>query len=339
MSHFYALVAEYILPYKEILVHNPRGYTIKPYGIDKDGGFSVELKHLYWGRLNKKCRATIAWPKENFMDKIKSIIMPVSILMGFIVLGAFLYISQVNKQKSMEKQQAIELQENRRIEELKLAQLKQERLTEEIKEQKEKEELEKEFEQTRKEIEGEKQQLARQLRREKNKKQLIRTRKAKRWETQVMKDIEQALQNYEQIIKDSAQISKESNELAVKNSFTKYFSNYDYAQMAKYFSGITSTNTKLKSFWQIMKKDSKEEFVKGVNEITEKKLQDMKTVLEGFVGTHKSQIEQLEKLRDLKEPVNYLNVQMIKHERELIESIKEFSKDLTLAVKDLQEQG
>ncbi|MCG2726995.1 MAG: hypothetical protein L6420_12240 [Elusimicrobia bacterium] len=273
------------------------------------------------------------------MDKIKSIIMPVSILMGFIVLGAFLYISQVNKQKSMEKQQAIELQENRRIEELKLAQLKQERLTEEIKEQKEKEELEKEFEQTRKEIEGEKQQLARQLRREKNKKQLIRTRKAKRWETQVMKDIEQALQNYEQIIKDSAQISKESNELAVKNSFTKYFSNYDYAQMAKYFSGITSTNTKLKSFWQIMKKDSKEEFVKGVNEITEKKLQDMKTVLEGFVGTHKSQIEQLEKLRDLKEPVNYLNVQMIKHERELIESIKEFSKDLTLAVKDLQEQG
>lgn len=49
------------------------------------------------------------------MDKHK-IILPVSILLGCIILGGFFYASQVNKQKSIEKQQAIKLQEDKKIE-------------------------------------------------------------------------------------------------------------------------------------------------------------------------------------------------------------------------------
>ena len=36
--------------------------------------------------------------------------MPASILLGCIILGGFIYVSQVNKQKSIEKQQQIDLQ-------------------------------------------------------------------------------------------------------------------------------------------------------------------------------------------------------------------------------------
>jgi hypothetical protein len=43
------------------------------------------------------------------MDKNK-LILPVSILLGCIILGGFYYVSEVNKQKSIEKQQQIELQ-------------------------------------------------------------------------------------------------------------------------------------------------------------------------------------------------------------------------------------
>ncbi len=43
------------------------------------------------------------------MDKHK-LILPISILLGCIILGGFFYASQVNKQKSIEKQQQIEIQ-------------------------------------------------------------------------------------------------------------------------------------------------------------------------------------------------------------------------------------
>ena len=44
-----------------------------------------------------------------YMDKHK-LIFPISILLGCIILGGFFYVSQVSKQKSIEKQQQIELQ-------------------------------------------------------------------------------------------------------------------------------------------------------------------------------------------------------------------------------------
>lgn len=53
------------------------------------------------------------------MDKHK-IILPISILLGCIILGGFFYASQVNKQQSIEKQQAIKLQEDKKIEMAKL---------------------------------------------------------------------------------------------------------------------------------------------------------------------------------------------------------------------------
>ncbi|MSU44951.1 hypothetical protein EXS45_02115 [Candidatus Nomurabacteria bacterium] len=43
-----------------------------------------------------------------YMDKNK-LILPVSILLGCIILGGFFYASQVSKQNSIEKQQQIEL--------------------------------------------------------------------------------------------------------------------------------------------------------------------------------------------------------------------------------------
>jgi len=42
------------------------------------------------------------------MDKQK-LILPISILLGCIILGGFFYASQINKQKSIEKQQEIDL--------------------------------------------------------------------------------------------------------------------------------------------------------------------------------------------------------------------------------------
>lgn len=43
------------------------------------------------------------------MDKNK-LILPISILLGCIILGSFIYVSQVSKQQSIEKLQHIELQ-------------------------------------------------------------------------------------------------------------------------------------------------------------------------------------------------------------------------------------
>jgi len=44
--------------------------------------------------------------KENWFK----LVLPISILLGCIILGGFFYASQVNKQRSIEKQQQIELQ-------------------------------------------------------------------------------------------------------------------------------------------------------------------------------------------------------------------------------------
>ena len=54
------------------------------------------------------------------MDKHK-LILPISILLGCIILGGFYYTSQVNKQQSIERQQQIKLLEDRRVEEAKSA--------------------------------------------------------------------------------------------------------------------------------------------------------------------------------------------------------------------------
>jgi len=52
------------------------------------------------------------------MDKNK-LIIPISILLGCLILGGFFYASQVNKQKSIEKQQQIKLQDEWRQQEIK----------------------------------------------------------------------------------------------------------------------------------------------------------------------------------------------------------------------------
>ena len=44
------------------------------------------------------------------MDKINKFILPATILIGAVVLGGFIYASQLSKQKSIEKQQQLELQ-------------------------------------------------------------------------------------------------------------------------------------------------------------------------------------------------------------------------------------
>lgn len=51
------------------------------------------------------------------IDKINKLTLPATILIASIILGGFYYASQVNKQKSIERQQEIKLQEDKRIEE------------------------------------------------------------------------------------------------------------------------------------------------------------------------------------------------------------------------------
>jgi len=60
------------------------------------------------------------------MDKINKLLLPATILIASIILGGFFYASQVNKQRSIERQQEIKLQEDRRIEEAKAEQTKKE---------------------------------------------------------------------------------------------------------------------------------------------------------------------------------------------------------------------
>jgi hypothetical protein len=49
------------------------------------------------------------------MEK-KKLILPISIIIGCLILGGFIYASQVNKQNSIERQQWLELQANKEVE-------------------------------------------------------------------------------------------------------------------------------------------------------------------------------------------------------------------------------
>jgi hypothetical protein len=57
---------------------------------------------------------------------INKIILPTSILVGCIVIAGFYYASEVNKQQSIERQQRVELEEQRKTEEAKTEQAKKE---------------------------------------------------------------------------------------------------------------------------------------------------------------------------------------------------------------------
>lgn len=58
------------------------------------------------------------------MEKFNKLSLPAVILIASIILGGFYYASQVSKQRSIEKQQEIKLQEDRRVEEAKAEQAK-----------------------------------------------------------------------------------------------------------------------------------------------------------------------------------------------------------------------
>lgn len=53
------------------------------------------------------------------MDKSK-LILPITILLGCIILGGFYYASQLSKQKSIEKQQQIDLQVEAKVNQAKM---------------------------------------------------------------------------------------------------------------------------------------------------------------------------------------------------------------------------
>jgi len=53
------------------------------------------------------------------MNKQK-LILPISIILGCIILGGFYYLVQINNQKSTERQKIYEIEENIKIEELKM---------------------------------------------------------------------------------------------------------------------------------------------------------------------------------------------------------------------------
>jgi len=48
------------------------------------------------------------------MDKINKLTLPATIIISSLILGGFFYASQVNKQKSIEKQQQIKIEQERR---------------------------------------------------------------------------------------------------------------------------------------------------------------------------------------------------------------------------------
>lgn len=60
------------------------------------------------------------------MDKINKLSLPVVILIASIILGGFYYVSQLSKQHSIERQQEIKLQDDKRVEEAGLEQTKKE---------------------------------------------------------------------------------------------------------------------------------------------------------------------------------------------------------------------
>lgn len=59
------------------------------------------------------------------MDKNK-LILPITILLASLILGGFYYASEINKQKSIERQQILKQAEDKRIEEVKAEQEKKE---------------------------------------------------------------------------------------------------------------------------------------------------------------------------------------------------------------------
>jgi len=60
------------------------------------------------------------------MNRLNKILLPATIIIASLILGGFFYASQVNKQKSIERQQEINLQEDRRLEEAEAAQAEKE---------------------------------------------------------------------------------------------------------------------------------------------------------------------------------------------------------------------
>lgn len=60
---------------------------------------------------------------------MKKIILPATILIASAILGGFYYVSQLSKQKSIEKQQQIELQAKTEANQAKLEQENQEKLS------------------------------------------------------------------------------------------------------------------------------------------------------------------------------------------------------------------
>jgi len=53
-------------------------------------------------------------------------ILPIAVIMASVILGGFFYAIQINKQRSIERQQQIKLTDDKRIEEVRLAQEKKE---------------------------------------------------------------------------------------------------------------------------------------------------------------------------------------------------------------------
>lgn len=64
---------------------------------------------------------------------IQKFILPISIIFGCLILGGFYYIGQSDKQKSIERQQEIRIQEDRRIESVRLQEKIEEAQAEEYK--------------------------------------------------------------------------------------------------------------------------------------------------------------------------------------------------------------
>lgn len=53
------------------------------------------------------------------IEKLNKLSLPAVILIASVILGGFYYVSQVNKQRSIERQQEVKIQDNRQTEEIK----------------------------------------------------------------------------------------------------------------------------------------------------------------------------------------------------------------------------
>ena len=91
-------------------------------------------------------------------------------------------------------------------------------------------------------------------------------------------------------------------------------------------------------FWQELKESTKKkDSFEESNGMSEKEIRKFNTKMKECTNSHELQINQFEGLKNLLEPANYLTAQAIKHEKELLENIKEFSKNFGAAARDLQE--